>query len=492
MLERGIADAEYRRLLDQHRDAVRAYLARVEREAAQAARWPADRPPEAYIASARLRLEALRADHDARVAAQLDAEPVLHGAALVQAWTRGERALASGTDSFGTPADGVLGILPASPLRDVALSAEQWVQAAATGGKAPPRVASSQPAPRPSTPATNVPPPVAAGPATPPPALPGTPVRPARPPAPAVPSTPSVATPPVVTPPVVTPPVVTGPAGPGWPPTPPVPGSSGQPGGPTAMRPPGPSVGPMAPPVSPGRGAGAAPGEQPNITLRLPPGGVGMPEIDIPWSLPATPFRPLQGMRLTVVCPPGGQLGPVVGTDVYADDSSICTAAAHAGLVTLAAGGRVLIELGAERSAFVGSARHGLVSGSRGAWPASFRVLAAAGAVPPSSPGPSAVAPGPGGRVVPTPRGADPRIEQEIASVGGKYRGLVAVVRGRPPEPHGTDGTDGTDDDEEEEPDVVELGYRRAGTWQGQGSVPAGFWVYAHPHLYVWRELTPR
>jgi hypothetical protein len=52
-----------------------------------------------------------------------------------------------------------------------------------------------------------------------------------------------------------------------------------------------------------------------------------------------------------------------------------------------------------------------------------------------------------------------------------------------PPEPHGTDEGD---DEDEEHPEPGDLGYRRA------GSVPAGFWVYAEPDLYVWRELTPR
>ncbi len=79
--------------------------------------------------------------------------------------------------------------------------------------------------------------------------------------------------------------------------------------------------------------------------------------------------------------------------------------------------------------------------------------------------------------------------EQEIASIGGKYRGLVTIVRGRPPEPHATDEGD---DEDEERPEPVDLGYRRAGTWQGNRSVPAGFWVYVEPDLYVWRELTPR
>ena len=46
------------------------------------------------------------------------------------------------------------------------------------------------------------------------------------------------------------------------------------------------------------------------------------------------------GTAVTVICPLLGTfLQPLWGTDVYADDSSICAAAAHAGLITLNTGG---------------------------------------------------------------------------------------------------------------------------------------------------------
>ena len=83
-------------------------------------------------------------------------------------------------------------------------------------------------------------------------------------------------------------------------------------------------------------------------------------------------FRGQTGKRLTFVCPPGQAAGQVYGTDVYTDDSSVCAAAAHAGVITLEKGGPVTVVIGGEQRRYPGSSRNGVTSGEFAAWPGSF------------------------------------------------------------------------------------------------------------------------
>lgn len=69
----------------------------------------------------------------------------------------------------------------------------------------------------------------------------------------------------------------------------------------------------------------------------LPPGVVA-----IRWNDTAEAFIGRDvGVAHAVFCPPNGAPGPVFGTDIYSMRSSICTAAVHAGRITLAQGGVV-------------------------------------------------------------------------------------------------------------------------------------------------------
>jgi hypothetical protein len=79
-----------------------------------------------------------------------------------------------------------------------------------------------------------------------------------------------------------------------------------------------------------------------------------------------------EGVRLTVACPPGGTAATVWGTDVYTDDSSICNAAVHAGLITYAAGGVVTLEVRGAGEQFPGSTRNGVTTSNWGSWGRSF------------------------------------------------------------------------------------------------------------------------
>ena len=82
-------------------------------------------------------------------------------------------------------------------------------------------------------------------------------------------------------------------------------------------------------------------------------------------------YRDRAGERIRVTCPGSCALHRVWGTDVYTDDSSICAAAQHAGLV---AGRRtaVTIRVREGRDVYVGSSRHGVESNAWARWGGSF------------------------------------------------------------------------------------------------------------------------
>lgn len=93
------------------------------------------------------------------------------------------------------------------------------------------------------------------------------------------------------------------------------------------------------------------------------------------WRADARHLRGQLGHRYTYSCPMHGTPSTVWGTGVYTDDSSVCTAAVHAGRITLARGGTVTIEIRTGRSSYTGTTRHGITTRSYGSWPGSFVVL---------------------------------------------------------------------------------------------------------------------
>jgi LCCL domain-containing protein len=81
----------------------------------------------------------------------------------------------------------------------------------------------------------------------------------------------------------------------------------------------------------------------------------------------ATGFRYQTGRRLVFICPTIDMPSQEVwGTDVYADNSAICSAAMHAGFLPLGRAGLVSIVIGGEASSFMGSTRNGVTSTSYG------------------------------------------------------------------------------------------------------------------------------
>jgi len=95
------------------------------------------------------------------------------------------------------------------------------------------------------------------------------------------------------------------------------------------------------------------------------------------WTASARSLRGRNGSHFSFNCPAGGVAYAVWGTTVYTDDSSVCTAAVHAGRITLTRGGKVVIEIRAGRSSYQGSTRHGITSHSWGSWHGSFVVVSA-------------------------------------------------------------------------------------------------------------------
>ncbi|MEX2281937.1 MAG: LCCL domain-containing protein [Gemmatimonadota bacterium] len=95
---------------------------------------------------------------------------------------------------------------------------------------------------------------------------------------------------------------------------------------------------------------------------------------DINWDATPKPFRGQNNARLRFNCPPNGSARRVWGVDVYTDDSSICTAAVHAGGITLAGGGLVTIEIRPGQADYRGTTRNGITSFDYDAWDGSFIV----------------------------------------------------------------------------------------------------------------------
>src|SRR5262245_60524498 len=90
------------------------------------------------------------------------------------------------------------------------------------------------------------------------------------------------------------------------------------------------------------------------------------------WHADATDHRGRNESTYEYQCLASGSLNPVWGTSFYTDDSSVCTAAVHAGLITVAEGGTVAIKILPGLDAYVGSTRNGVHSSSFDKWDGSF------------------------------------------------------------------------------------------------------------------------
>ncbi len=91
------------------------------------------------------------------------------------------------------------------------------------------------------------------------------------------------------------------------------------------------------------------------------------------WNSQANVYRGKTGQQFTFYLPPTNTIiGTVWGTNVYTDDSYICAAAVHAGLITKEKGGIVTIEMKKGMSAYKSTMQNGILSQSYGEWQSSF------------------------------------------------------------------------------------------------------------------------
>jgi hypothetical protein len=110
-------------------------------------------------------------------------------------------------------------------------------------------------------------------------------------------------------------------------------------------------------------------GHMPHTDAGVGDAGKGLP---INWAASANHLMP--GQQVTYRCI-AGSAGVAYGTDVYTGDSSICTAAVHAGKTTAAGGTDFIIEQAPGQAMYTGSARNGVTTRNWGAYERSFKFV---------------------------------------------------------------------------------------------------------------------
>lgn len=93
------------------------------------------------------------------------------------------------------------------------------------------------------------------------------------------------------------------------------------------------------------------------------------------WNQGVAQYRRQNGQRYTMDCIPMGSEYAVWGTNPYTDDSPVCTAGAHLGLIERGAGGRVTIEIRPAQRSFKGGDANGVTAFPWGPYPGSYRVI---------------------------------------------------------------------------------------------------------------------
>lgn len=101
-----------------------------------------------------------------------------------------------------------------------------------------------------------------------------------------------------------------------------------------------------------------------------PPAGL------VAWMVRPSDFGAEVGKRYSFFCPPEGDPAyDIWGSGPYTDDSAICVAAVHAGVITAAKGGTVSFEVQTGAQSYRGSSANGLTSLDYGAWPKHFAFI---------------------------------------------------------------------------------------------------------------------
>jgi hypothetical protein len=93
------------------------------------------------------------------------------------------------------------------------------------------------------------------------------------------------------------------------------------------------------------------------------------------WRATAEEFRGQNGITVEFACSPDGQFWPIWGSGDYTDDSSVCTAGVHRGVITRESGGIVTIIIRPGHPAYPGSTRNGVSTDPYEAWEGSYEVV---------------------------------------------------------------------------------------------------------------------
>lgn len=96
---------------------------------------------------------------------------------------------------------------------------------------------------------------------------------------------------------------------------------------------------------------------------------------DASWGATAADHRDAIGEQFSYNCPAGGEAHTVWGSDVYTDDSSVCTAGVHAGVITIEDGGRVTIEMRPGQDSYDATERNGIETRSYPEWGGSYVIV---------------------------------------------------------------------------------------------------------------------
>jgi hypothetical protein len=91
-----------------------------------------------------------------------------------------------------------------------------------------------------------------------------------------------------------------------------------------------------------------------------------------PWNADAQQYRDKIGEKFTFECPAGGERFRLWGVETYTDDSSVCNAAVHVGLITFERGGTVEIQIAAGQASYDAGVANGVTSTRYGSWGGSF------------------------------------------------------------------------------------------------------------------------
>ena len=108
----------------------------------------------------------------------------------------------------------------------------------------------------------------------------------------------------------------------------------------------------------------------------VPAGSVGFEVPPESWGTSAAEYRGQNEKRFALQCAKNGAIGSVWGTATYTDDSSICTAAVEAGIITVAGGGEVVYEIAPGASTYTGSTKNGVTTNDYGSFDGSFTLPA--------------------------------------------------------------------------------------------------------------------